>query len=148
MEYLCFATVLFDEYSGNMFYLVDVAQLVRVPGCGPGGRRFDPDHPPHFFVHFYILGCRQVVRHRTLTPLSAGSNPAIPARIKHRICGAFSFISLLNHTDSNQPIGEADYNRCEVTLNEVQAANPAIPARKNHFFGSGFFNEINPLRDL
>ncbi len=114
----------------NMFYLVDVAQLVRVPGCGPGGRRFDPDHPPHFFVYFYILGCRQVVRHRTLTPLSAGSNPAIPARIKHRTCGAFSFISLLNHADSNQPIGEADYNRCEVTLNEVQAANPAIPARK------------------
>ena len=28
--------------------MVDVAQLVRVPGCGPGGRRFDPDHPPHF----------------------------------------------------------------------------------------------------
>ena len=27
--------------------MVDVAQLVRVPGCGPGGRRFDPDHPPH-----------------------------------------------------------------------------------------------------
>ena len=36
-----------------MFYLVDVAQLVRVPGCGPGGRRFDPDHPPHFFANLY-----------------------------------------------------------------------------------------------
>ena len=35
--------------------MVDVAQLVRVPGCGPGGRRFDPDHPPHFL--FKILYC-------------------------------------------------------------------------------------------
>ena len=26
---------------------MDVAQLVRVPGCGPGGRRFESDHPPH-----------------------------------------------------------------------------------------------------
>ena len=25
---------------------VGVAQLVRVPGCGPGGRRFEPDHSP------------------------------------------------------------------------------------------------------
>ena len=29
--------------------------MVRVPGCGPGGRRFDPDHPPHFL--FKILYC-------------------------------------------------------------------------------------------
>ena len=29
--------------------MVDIAQLVRVPGCGPGGRRFEPDYPPHFF---------------------------------------------------------------------------------------------------
>ena len=35
-------------------YMVDVAQLVRVPGCGPGGRRFDPDHPPHFTFEFQI----------------------------------------------------------------------------------------------
>ena len=26
--------------------MVDIAQLVRVPGCGPGGRRFEPDYPP------------------------------------------------------------------------------------------------------
>lgn len=27
--------------------MVGVAQLVRAPGCGPGGRGFNPRHPPH-----------------------------------------------------------------------------------------------------
>jgi hypothetical protein len=26
--------------------MVDVAQLVRAPGCGPGGRGFDPHRSP------------------------------------------------------------------------------------------------------
>ena len=30
--------------------MVVVAQLVRAPGCGPGGRRFESDLPPHFFA--------------------------------------------------------------------------------------------------
>ena len=30
--------------------MVDVAQLVRAPGCGPGGRRFESGLPPHFFA--------------------------------------------------------------------------------------------------
>ena len=44
--------------------MVAVAQLVRVPGCGPGGRRFEPGQPPQtkirsrkgtdFFVLFTI----------------------------------------------------------------------------------------------
>ena len=73
--------------------MVDVAQLVRVPGCGPGGRRFDPDHPPHFkrqvklqtsvcSLTILIQGCSQAVRQRTLTPSSVSSNLAIPAKKK------------------------------------------------------------------
>ena len=27
--------------------MVGIAQLARVPGCGPGGHRFKPDYPPH-----------------------------------------------------------------------------------------------------
>lgn len=30
------------------FIMAGVAQLVRASGCGPEGRRFDPDHSPHF----------------------------------------------------------------------------------------------------
>ncbi len=30
------------------FLMVGVAQLVRAPGCGPGGRGFDSLHSPQF----------------------------------------------------------------------------------------------------
>ena len=58
--------------------MVELAQLVRAPDCGSGGRGFDSHIPPHFFF-IISLGCRQVVRHGTLTPAFVGSNPAIPA---------------------------------------------------------------------
>ena len=32
--------------------VVGIAQLVRVPGCGPGGRGFEPHYSPHFFLLF------------------------------------------------------------------------------------------------
>ena len=31
----------------HVYDSVGIAQLVRVPGCGPGGRRFEADYPPH-----------------------------------------------------------------------------------------------------
>ena len=36
-------------YSIALVEMVVVAQLVRAPGCGPGGRRFESGLPPHFF---------------------------------------------------------------------------------------------------
>lgn len=30
--------------------MAGVAQLVRAPGCGSGGRRFDSDHSPHMIL--------------------------------------------------------------------------------------------------
>ena len=52
--------------------MVGIAQLVRVPGCGPGGRGFEPHYSPHFFLLFAgTLGCRQAARHGTLTPAFA-----------------------------------------------------------------------------
>ncbi len=34
--------------------MVVVAQLVRAPGCGPGGRRFEPGLPPFYNVFNFL----------------------------------------------------------------------------------------------
>ena len=31
-------------------FMLRVAQMVRAPGCGPGGRRFETGHAPHGFL--------------------------------------------------------------------------------------------------
>ena len=35
--------------------MVGLAQMVRASDCGPEGRQFDPDIPPHFGLEFRIL---------------------------------------------------------------------------------------------
>ena len=60
--------------------MVDVAQLVRAPVCGTGGREFESHLPPHYFPPIlYTLDCSQAVRHQTLTLACASSNLASPA---------------------------------------------------------------------
>ena len=41
-----------DRYKRLM---AGVAQLVRAPGCGPGGRRFETGHSPHLYIYVLLL---------------------------------------------------------------------------------------------
>ncbi|CUQ66393.1 protein of unknown function [Candidatus Nitrospira inopinata] len=58
--------------------MVDVAQLVRAPDCGSGGRGFDTRHPPHFVISPGLsLATIQVY---WLGPLLAGEQQPGPGR--------------------------------------------------------------------
>ena len=61
--------------------MVGIAQLVSASDCGSEGRGFESHYPPSLLG---MLGYRQGVRHRTLTPTFAGSNPASP--VINRTC--------------------------------------------------------------
>ena len=66
--------------------MVVVAQLVRAPGCGPGGRRFKSGLPPHFFAQ--ILG-KKITKTQVFTSLREAqlhSKPKVffTSSLKHR----------------------------------------------------------------
>ena len=46
--------------SSDLGSMVGIAQLVRVPGCGPGGRGFESHYSPHPLPA--ALGCGQAVK--------------------------------------------------------------------------------------
>ena len=47
-----------------------VAQLVRAPGCGPGGRGFETPRSPHFGCRHRVIGAGRAVLFRELHLLS------------------------------------------------------------------------------
>ena len=70
--------------------MVGIAQLVRAPGCGPGGHRFESDYPPHLFfktasfkLAFILItpfGVQPSGKATDFDSVIAGSIPAIPAK--------------------------------------------------------------------
>jgi hypothetical protein len=58
----------------NFSLMVSVAQLVRAPGCGPGGRGFKSHRSPLFNL-FFIRPHRLVVRTSPFHGGNRGSNP-------------------------------------------------------------------------
>ena len=68
-------------------FMVVVAQLVRAPGCGPGGRGFEPRLPPHFYPLIFKDLCRKSLVNAPWQPaICAGfvrRRPKPPSRLIH-----------------------------------------------------------------
>ena len=89
------------------FLVVGVAQLVRAPGCGPGGRGFESLHSPQFAPR-----CRQA--HGAERSLSS---PLAHASVNRKLISLFSFQSQL-HPSATLP---------EFSLHAMRSALCSMP---------------------
>ena len=92
--------------------MVGMVQLVSAPDCGSGYRGFESHYPPFSFIfilagsvrHKSSMGYRQAVRHRTLTPAFAGSNPASPVYLGSRERKYGRVAQVVEHLTFNQVV--------------------------------------------
>ena len=92
--------------------MVGMVQLVSAPDCGSGCRGFESHYPPFSFIFILAgsvrykssMGYRQAVRHRTLTPAFAGSNPASPVYLGSRERKYGRVAQVVEHLTFNQVV--------------------------------------------
>ncbi len=83
------------------------------------------------------MGCRQVVRHRFLVPVCAGSNPAIPANKSSRLLSAIFIGREFSKSKRTRRL-----RRVQMT-SEGQNLSNVLPVRKFGFLNSSLSSMIS-----
>ena len=123
-------------------HMVVVAQLVRAPGCGPGGRRFKSGLPPHFTARGRAVAARQAHN------LKVNGSIPFPATIERLcrscdrlfVCYLFVLFLRLSFSENgpslflNHPI--QFLNQLKITKNHYQIHIDACIFHKVQYFSS------------
>ena len=116
--------------------MVGVAQLVRAPDCGSGGRRFDSDHPPHY------APVAQSAEHLPFKQGVRGSNPRWSTKGKSRPLVGRLLPFPLNRGDSkgtgvnDMPVACQSRAPARPEAGESPLEHTKIPAIRRVFFGA------------
>ena len=129
--------------------------MVNASDCGSEDRGFESLHSPHFpSWDCPILGCRQVVRHQTLTLAFVGSSPAIPAMSEQGVlCSDFIFFlpdplaQLAEQLPFKQWVWSSNLQRVTKKFGNLLISELFLlfSAAKNSRFKAAFFRVSNLL---
>lgn len=80
-------------YNGEVWSMVGLAQMVRASDCGPEGRRFDPDIPPH--TMFASVVQRLVCKFSKLE-MRFRLPPLAPEKLENPVRGCFFVVGVFD----------------------------------------------------